>query len=403
MDVANTSTSDTSQDVGSSPSWAVLDARIMSWLLGSVELHIVTNLRPHSSAQSMWAYLKTVYHQDNDARRFQLEHAIAMFQHGSLSIQDYYSAFLTLWNEYADLVTADVPVAALSTIQTLHATSRRDQFLMKLRPEYESVRSSLLNRSPVPSLDICFGELLREEQRLSTQALLEQSHGNSGTATVAYAAQGRGPPLNSKNLQCFCCKEYGHIAANCPKKFCSYCKKKGHIITACRLRPQHRQAQAFQTSVIIPPVATSAAHGSPSDASSVPAPPATNYCTPEMVQQMLISALSAMGFQGFEYAKLISQKSKGLPLICVSLAKFLDAAASEAAANFSLVLYKAFKIMQNSLINVVEAALMGFFLPDTEDDTDDKEVVGASSWSVRKCFKLNNLIFLLLYHKKKSA
>ncbi|KAA8538673.1 hypothetical protein F0562_028281 [Nyssa sinensis] len=115
-DVANTSTSDTSQDVGSSPSWAVLDARIMSWLLGSVEPHIVTNLRPHSSAQSMWAYLKTVYHQDNDARRFQLEHAIAMFQHGSLSIQDYYSAFLTLWNEYADLVIADVPVAALSTI-----------------------------------------------------------------------------------------------------------------------------------------------------------------------------------------------------------------------------------------------------------------------------------------------
>jgi hypothetical protein len=97
----------------------------------------------------MWAYLKKVYLQDNDARRFQLEHAIAMFQHGSLSIQDYYSAFLTLWHEYATLVTADVPVAALSTIQTLHATTQRDQFLMKLRPEYESVRSALLNRSPV--------------------------------------------------------------------------------------------------------------------------------------------------------------------------------------------------------------------------------------------------------------
>ena len=64
----------------------MLDARIMSWLLGSVEPHIVTHLRPHRSAQSMWAYLKKVYHQDNDAHRFQLEHAIAMFQHSSLSI-----------------------------------------------------------------------------------------------------------------------------------------------------------------------------------------------------------------------------------------------------------------------------------------------------------------------------
>ncbi|XP_034698290.1 uncharacterized protein LOC117923914 [Vitis riparia] len=251
-DVKKPSTFDKSQDVGSSPSWAMLDARIMSWLLGSVEPHIVTHLRPHCSAQSMWAYLKKVYHQDNDACRFQLEHAIAMFQHGSLSIQDYYSAFLTLWHEYADLVTADVPIAALSTIQTIHTTTRRDQFLMKLRPEYESVCSSLLNRSPIPSLDICFGELLREEQRLSTQAILEQSHGSSGTTTVAYAAQGRGPPMHSKNLQCFCCKEYGHIAATCPKKFCSYCKKKGHIIKECRIRPQNRQAQAFQTSITAP-------------------------------------------------------------------------------------------------------------------------------------------------------
>ncbi|XP_042965903.1 uncharacterized protein LOC122299587 [Carya illinoinensis] len=272
-----------------SKDWDVLDARIMSWLLGSVEPHIITHLRPHRTAHFMWTYLKKVYHQDNGARRFQLEHTIALFSHDNRSIQDYYSAFLTLWNEYSALVIADVPVASLSTIQSLHETRRRDQFLMKLRPEYESVRSSLLNRSPVPSLDVCFGELLREEQRLSTQASLEQSHGSSGFPPMAYAAQRRGPPVHSRTLQCFCCKEHGHIAANCPKKYCSYCKKKGHIIKDCRIRPQNRQAQAFQTSV---------AHGSSSGASSDLAPPATNYCTPEMVQQMLVSALSAMGFQG---------------------------------------------------------------------------------------------------------
>lgn len=113
---------------------------------------------------------------------------------------------------------------------------------MKLRPEFESIHSSLMNRSPVPSLDVCFGELLRKGQRLNTQATLEHSHGSLGSATVAYAAQRRGPPVNSKNLQCFCCKEYGHIAANCPKKYCSYCKKKGHIIKECRIRPQNHQA-----------------------------------------------------------------------------------------------------------------------------------------------------------------
>jgi len=291
-DVDSSSTSEKSKADGSSPSWTVLDARIMSWLLGSVESHIVTHLRPHHSAQAMWAYLKKVYHQDNDARRFQLEHAIAMFQHNSLSIQDYYSGFLTLWHEYAALVTAKVPSAALFAIQTLHATTQRDQFLMKLRPEYESVLSSLLNRSSVPSLDVCFGELLREEQRLSTQAILEQSHGSSGAATVAFSAQGRGPPMHSRTLQCFCCKESGHIAVNCPKKFCSYCKKKGHIIKECRIRPSNRPAQAFQTSVLATTTAAPAT------------PPAPDYCTPAMVQQILISALSAMGFQGKHSPKL---------------------------------------------------------------------------------------------------
>ena len=99
-----------------------------------------------------------------------------------------------------------------------------------------------------------------------------------------------------KNLQCFCYKEYGHIATNCPKKYCSYCMKKCHIIKECHIRPQNRQAQAFHT--YVPPVATSIAHGSSSSATSDIATSTAVYCTLEMLQQMLISALSTMGFQG---------------------------------------------------------------------------------------------------------
>jgi hypothetical protein len=110
--------------------------------------------------------------------------------------------------------------------------------------------------------------------------------------------------MHFRNLQCFCYKEYGHIAANCPKKFCSYCKKKGHIIKECRIRPQNRPAQAFQTSLLVPHATTSAALVSSSNASSVPASHAPDYCTPAMVQHILVSALSAMGFQGNHSTKL---------------------------------------------------------------------------------------------------
>ena len=42
--------------------WIVKDARVMSWILGSVDPLIVLNLRPYNSAKTMWEYLLKVYH-----------------------------------------------------------------------------------------------------------------------------------------------------------------------------------------------------------------------------------------------------------------------------------------------------------------------------------------------------
>ncbi|TXG67369.1 hypothetical protein EZV62_008644 [Acer yangbiense] len=267
--------------------WKVKDARVMSWILGSVDPLIVLNLRPYKTAKTMWEYLLKVYHQDNTACRFQLEYEIANYTQGNLSIQDYFSSFQNLWGEFSDMVYAKVPAASLSAVQAVHEQSKRDQFLMKLRPEFEITRSNLMNRDPSPSLDVCFGELLREEQRLLTQAMFQQ---DSNPNPIAYAAYGKGKGRDMRKVQCFSCKEYGHIAANCAKKSCNYCKKQGHFIKECPTQPQNRQATAYQAAV---------------NTSSVPKMPSTSSSTdglsaltPEMVQQMIMSAFSALGLQG---------------------------------------------------------------------------------------------------------
>ena len=41
--------------------WKIKDARVMTWILSSVEPHLVLNLRPYKTAAAMWNYLNTVY------------------------------------------------------------------------------------------------------------------------------------------------------------------------------------------------------------------------------------------------------------------------------------------------------------------------------------------------------
>jgi hypothetical protein len=168
--------------------------------------------------------LLKVYHQANTARRFQFEYEIASYNQGNLSIQEYFSGFLNLWGEFSDVVYTKVPTASISVVQAIHEQNKRDQFLMKLCPKFEATRS--MNRDPSPSLDVCFGELLREEQRLLTQAAFQQ---DANLNTVAYAAYGKGRGKDMRRVQCISYKEYGHIAANCAEKVCNYLRKKATL------------------------------------------------------------------------------------------------------------------------------------------------------------------------------
>ena len=104
------------RDAEALPKWEIMDARVMTWILSSVEPHLVLNLRPYKTVAAMWNYLNTVYNQDNSARHFQLEYEMANFTQESLSIEEYFSSFQTLWTDYSDIVYANVPVAALFVV-----------------------------------------------------------------------------------------------------------------------------------------------------------------------------------------------------------------------------------------------------------------------------------------------
>lgn len=71
----------------------------------------------------------------------------------------------------------------------------------------------------------------------------------SALVSVAYAAQGRNKGRGMHDVRCFSCKAFGHIARDCPKKFCNYCKKQGHIISTCPIRPERKHGTAYHASI----------------------------------------------------------------------------------------------------------------------------------------------------------
>lgn len=68
--------------------WDTDDAKIMSWILSSVEPHIVLHLRSCKTAKGMWDYLEKVYDQDNTACRYQLETDITVYSQGNKLVQE---------------------------------------------------------------------------------------------------------------------------------------------------------------------------------------------------------------------------------------------------------------------------------------------------------------------------
>ena len=147
----------------------------------------------------------------------------------------------------------------------------------------------MMNHHPISSLDACLSKLLREEQHVVTQVTMEHRVNVSVPVSMAYAAHGRHKSRDMRVVQCFSCKDLGHIARDFPKKFCNYCKKHGHIVSACPIWPKRKQGTAYHASTS---ASSSIALFAASLVVHIPTPTALanpNTLTPEMVQQMIIS------------------------------------------------------------------------------------------------------------------
>ncbi|CAN0912554.1 Retrovirus-related Pol polyprotein from transposon RE1 [Linum grandiflorum] len=148
--------------------WRTNNARFLSWLIGSVETPIALTFRSFDTAAQIWSHLQTVYNQVSSSRLSDLEYELANLTQGEQTINQYYMAATRLWTELDLLKASKLTATEEAAVLKERRKSRTLQFLMKLRPEFESVRAQLLSSDDL-DIDKVLGELSRVEIRLCTQ------------------------------------------------------------------------------------------------------------------------------------------------------------------------------------------------------------------------------------------
>lgn len=135
---------------------------------------------------------------------------------------------------YEDLKT----LLPLSTDVKVMQTQREQSvmsFLTGLRPEFEAIRSQILNESTIPSLHETFAKILRHADLQSPQtpplnSALVSRGGFRGNFRGGYRGSNRGTSRGGRNnrapdshlqnlddFECYYCHELGHTKCTCKK------------------------------------------------------------------------------------------------------------------------------------------------------------------------------------------
>ena len=75
-----------STDTKALSAWSKDNAKVITWILNSIDPSVAIALQAYTTAADTWAHLKTVYHQTNKARKFHLDNEIAKFSQGDKSV-----------------------------------------------------------------------------------------------------------------------------------------------------------------------------------------------------------------------------------------------------------------------------------------------------------------------------
>ncbi|KAG7577529.1 Integrase catalytic core [Arabidopsis thaliana x Arabidopsis arenosa] len=197
--------------------WIANNALVVSWMKLTIHESISTSMSHLDDSHELWSHIQKRFGVKNGQRVQRLKTELATCRQKGLPIETYYGKLSQLWRSLADYQQAKT----MEEVRKEREEDKLHQFLMGLDESvYGAVKSALLSRVPLPSLEEAYNTLTQDEESKSLSRLNDER--NDGVSFAVQTSPRTRTFTESRdsleNRVCSYCGRVGHLAENCFKK-----------------------------------------------------------------------------------------------------------------------------------------------------------------------------------------
>lgn len=192
--------------------WERCNVVVLSWISSTVAQELLTTIVYASNAKRVWDDFKERFDKSNLTRVYQLWVEVSSLKQGTDSVTAYYSKLRDLWDEFDVLVPAPLCNCAEAKPYFEHLSQQRLlMFLMGLNESYSHVRSDILLKVVVPTVNQVYATVIQEESQRSLGVM--DLHKEPLTMMVNRRQTFKGKKL--WNTTCEHCGYKNHLSKDC--------------------------------------------------------------------------------------------------------------------------------------------------------------------------------------------
>ncbi|KAG7551493.1 Ribonuclease H-like superfamily [Arabidopsis thaliana x Arabidopsis arenosa] len=193
--------------------WTRCNSMVKAWILNVVSKQIYASILYIQDAAGIWDDLYKRFHKSNLPQIYILEQEISTLRQGTMSLSEYYTKKVTLWERLACtknlMENGGCRCSQVMKLLDDHETTRITQFLMGLNDDFANIRGQILNMKPRPSLSDMYNMLESDEsQRQRTLSNPNPSAFQIKTQLNTY---------QKSRATCTHCGLSGHVSEKCYK------------------------------------------------------------------------------------------------------------------------------------------------------------------------------------------